>query len=48
LKEEERATFILNEEIDRLTIVIDKLKEDNLLLADYTKELESTIAKSDQ
>jgi len=31
-----------------LTLVIEKLKEDNLLLADYTKELETTITNNDE
>ena len=31
-----------------MTLVIEKLKEDNLLLADYTKELETTITNNDE
>ena len=48
LREEQRATAKHKEDVINLTSVIKKLEEDNLFLADFTKELEDTIVRKDK
>ena len=48
LREEQRVAAKLKEDVNNLTSVIKKFEEDNIFLADFTKELEDTIIRKDK